>query len=154
MAPRAPSGAILAPPRWRMMGAAAWTRGGLEQDFHRYWVNLGPVYISFLVSRSLELYFVGVCFQSFFHCSLSPFGLECIAKINFSQKSPFMDFGVDLCCLWEASGTVVLVCCALKAGLKINRFLVWTRIPISGSAEGDLSPIWALLTAYQQMPDS
>ena len=47
------------------------------------------------------------------------FGMESIAKNNFSTKSSFMDFGADFVSFFETLGPVVLVFSALKAGLKL-----------------------------------
>ena len=31
-------------PPWRTLEAAGWTRGGPEQDFQRFWVDLGTLF--------------------------------------------------------------------------------------------------------------
>ena len=46
--------------------------------------------------------------------------MEGIAKNDLSQKSGFMDFGIDLCRFLEALGTVFLIFAAPETGLIID----------------------------------
>ena len=48
------------------------------------------------------------------------FRLEGVAKINFSQKSFFIDLGPDFVRFLVALGAVFLVFCALKTDLKTD----------------------------------
>ena len=54
------------------------------------------------------------------------FRKESIAKINFSQKSFFMNFGVDFCRLLVALGPVFLVFLRLEINLK-TRFSIMAQ---------------------------
>ena len=45
-------------PPWRTMGAAGWTRGGAEQDVHRFWSDLGTFFWRLFGHRSLKFQFV------------------------------------------------------------------------------------------------
>ena len=57
------------------------------------------------------------------------FRMECIAKINFSQKSCFMDFRHEFSRFVEVLGAVFLVFCALKASSS-SRCQGWhARVP-------------------------
>ena len=48
-------------------------------------------------------------------------------KKNLSQKSFFVEFGIDLCCFLEALGAVFLVSAAMKTGVKSIDFW-WCNI--------------------------
>ena len=101
------------PPR-RTMGAAGWTRAGLEQDFHHFLIHFWDRILKSFWALRLEIsIFVRVCFQVAFLSISEPecrrlgllipvFPIGAITKINFSQKSFFMDSGVDFCCFLEA----------------------------------------------------
>ena len=117
---------------WDHPGGPWEQQKGFEVVFYRilldFGVLLGPVYISFLISRKLNLHFVVglVCGPFFLSISESKYrGLrsEGIAKIDLSWKSFLMNSGVDWCCFLEASGPVFLVFWALKTDLKIEDFL-------------------------------
>ena len=82
-------------------------------------VILGPVYISFLVSKPVSVVFVRACFlqlclsisePKFRRLGLQIQGIrkESTANIDFSQKSCFVISSVDLCRVSVALGAVVL----------------------------------------------
>ena len=107
-------------PPWRTIGAAGWTRGGPEQDFHRFWRDFGILFWEFFGHRGLKIQFCFglVCRPLCSSTSVSKFrrwGLliqgfrkERIAKINFSQTYFVMDFGVELCIGSSFSGFLCL----------------------------------------------
>ena len=45
-------------PPWRTLGAAGWTRGGPERDFHRFWVDLGTLFWKFFRHWGLKCQFI------------------------------------------------------------------------------------------------
>ena len=98
-------------------------------------VILEPVCISFLNSKNLKKLVFQACLQVIlllisepkFRCLGLPnrgFRIEGIAKIDLSQKSFFINFGVEFCCFLKALGAVFLVFWALKTGLEIKGCLV------------------------------
>ena len=107
--------------------AAERTRGVLESDSD-FGVILGPMYISFLISRSLIFvfsgWFPGHAFYRFLDRNVDAreFQIEVFARM-VSQKTIFLEFflvslGIDFCCFWVVSGAVFLVFCVLKTSFK------------------------------------
>ena len=50
---------------WRTMGAAGWTQGGPEQDFHRFWFDFGT-HFEFCLAPTLEISFCSGLFPGHF----------------------------------------------------------------------------------------
>ena len=69
---------------------------------------LGPVYISFLTSRSLQFHFCVFpnYFSRFPNRNVATFGTS---KLSFSQKLFLMDFGFDFYCSLQALEAVFLI---------------------------------------------
>ena len=127
----APWRTILAP---KDLPGGPWEQqDGLEMVVYRilfdFGVIWGPVYMSFLSSRSFKFCFLGACYQSI--ClSISEsefprlglpnqdFRMECIAQIAFQWKSFPMNFGIDFYFFLEALRAAFPVLWALKIGLK------------------------------------
>ena len=62
--------------------------------------------------------------------------MKSIANNDFSQKSVFLDFGLDVSRFFEALGAVCLSFVALKTGLKVVGLLVMLRILNRAGVEG------------------
>ena len=117
---------------------ARWSGTGFSSILECFWDIISRAFRTPRLEISI---FVRVCFQvtflsiseSKFRClglQIQGFRMEGIAKIDFSQKSCFMDFGHEFGCFVEVLGAVFLVFCASKASSSSSCFQGWQpRVP-------------------------
>ena len=128
------------------MGAAELTRGGLEQDFHPFWGDLGTLFCKLFGHRGSKFEFVRASFQVSFYwflnrncdswgCQFQVLAGKYCKKQLFTEVV-FIDYGVEFCCLLDALGAVFLVLAVLKTGWKLMdlyMYIFWggggSRIP-------------------------
>ena len=121
-------------PTWRTMGAAVRTRGGPEQDFHRFSFEeiRDPLLKVFLAPRLEIPILFRACFQVvLFIASVEMWTLGApqvfawkVLQNTFFTEVFYMTFEIVLYCFSKALGRVCLVFATLETGSKINGFLV------------------------------
>ena len=94
---------------WRTKGAAGWTRGAREQDFHRFGADFGTLWLRVFLAPRLEIPIVcRACFQvEIWRLGAlnSRFSHGKYCKKQFITEIVFRNSGVYFCCFWIVPNT-------------------------------------------------